>query len=87
LHTLHWICIEADSPQEAAAQIKDNLNPNEDGYRLADWSDWHVVGGGRWNSEGDSYKDTDNMVVSYKDNPDKFKEVLADIKTYRIAYE
>jgi len=26
------------------------------------------------------------MVVSYKDNPDKFKEVLADIKTYRIAY-
>ena len=53
---------------------------------MADWSDWHVVGGGRWNPEGDSYKDTVNMVVSYKDNPDKFKEVLSDIKKYRIKY-
>jgi excinuclease UvrABC helicase subunit UvrB len=26
------------------------------------------------------------MVVSYKDNPDKFKEVLSDIKKYRIEY-
>ena len=86
MHTLHWICIEAESPEEAAAQVKDNLSPNEDGYRMADWSDWHVVGGGRWNPEGDSYKDTVNMVVSYKDNPDKFKEVLSDIKKYRIEF-
>ena len=86
MHTLHWISIEADSAQEAAAQIKDNLLPNEDGYRLADWSDWFVVGGGRWNSEGDGYKDTDNMVISYADNPDKFKEALDNIKTYRIKY-
>ena len=53
---------------------------------MADWSDWHVVGGGRWNPEGDSYKDTVNMVVSYKDNPDNFKEVLSDIKKYRIEF-
>jgi hypothetical protein len=86
LHTLHWISIEAESSEEAAAQIKDNLETNEDGYRLADWSDWHVVGGGRWNSEGDGYSDTTNMVVSYKDNPDKFKEALDNIKTYRKNY-
>ena len=86
MHTLHWISIEAESSEEAAAQIKDNLETNEDGYRLADWSDWHVVGGGRWNSEGDGYSDTTNMVVSYKDNPDKFKEALDNIKTYRKNY-
>ena len=86
MHTLHWIATKAKDRQEAFDIVTVSLMPNEDGYRLADWSDWHVVGGGRWNSEGDSYKDTDNMVVSYKDNPDKFKEVLADIKTYRIAY-
>ena len=53
---------------------------------MPDWSDWHVVGGGRWNPDGDSYKDTENMVISYKDNPDKFKEVLSDIKKYRIEF-
>jgi hypothetical protein len=97
MHTLHWICIEAESPESAAAQIKDNLNTNEEGYRLANWSDWHVVGGGRWNPDSEGiksadnpsdccYKDRTNMVVSYKDNPDEFITVLSDIKQYRIKY-
>jgi hypothetical protein len=84
MHTLHWIAIQADSKENAFGIVKDNLLPNEDGYRLADWSDWHVVGGGRWNNVGDGYTDQDNMIVSYAENPDKFKEVLSDIKQVRI---
>ncbi len=86
MHTLHWIAIKADSKENAFGIIKDNLLPNEDGYRLADWSDWHVVGGGRWNNVGDGYTDQDNMVISYAENPDEFKKVLSNIKQHRINY-
>jgi hypothetical protein len=86
MHTLHWIAIKADSKENAFAIVKDNLLPNEDGYRLADWSDWHVVGGGRWNSVGNGYTDQDNMIVSYAENPDDFKKVLLNIKEHRINY-
>jgi len=86
MHTLHWVAIEADSIGEAAGTISDNLTTNEDGYRLADWSDWHVVGGGRWNSGSDSYTNSTNMIISYKDNPTKFKETLQGIKDFRIEY-
>ena len=85
MHTLHWWAVEAEDEQGAFSLVKERLT-NDSGDSWVDWSDWHVVGGGRWNQDGDSYKDTVNMVVSYKDNPDKFKEVLSDIKKYRIKY-
>jgi hypothetical protein len=84
MHTLHWICIEADSKMSAFAAIKDNLQPNEDGYRLADWSDWHVVGGGRWSDK--PYENSSDMIISYAEKPDEFITVLSDIKQYRIKY-
>jgi hypothetical protein len=86
MHTLHWIAIKADSKESAFGIVKDNLLPNEDGYRLADWSDWHVVGGGRWNSVGNGYTDQDNMIISYAEKPDEFKKVLSNIKQHRINY-
>jgi hypothetical protein len=87
MHTLHWVAIKAESKEEALATVNDNLLPNEDGYRLADWSDWFVAGGGRYNDKGDGYTEGyANMVISYAETPDKFKEVINNIKTYRKNY-
>jgi hypothetical protein len=87
MHTLHWVAIKADSKEEALATVNDNLLPNEDGYRLADWSDWFVAGGGRYNDKGDGYTEGyANMVISYAETPDKFKEILDNIKIYRKTF-
>ena len=82
MHTLHWWAVEAEDSQEAFGIVKDRLI-NDDGTNWVEWSDWHVVGGGRWNSEGDGYTDNDNMIISYADEPDKFKERLEWCKTAR----
>ena len=42
---------------------------------LGGWSDWYVVGGGRWNSNEDNqYNEAWNDVISYADNPTLFNE-------------
>jgi len=84
LHTLHWIATKADSKQEAFDKISYDLLPSDDGYRLADWSDWHVVGGGRWSAS--QYEPSQDMIISYAETPDKFMEVLSNIKKYRIEF-
>lgn len=71
MHTLHWWAVEAEDKQEAFGIIKDRLI-NDDGSNFVQWSDWHVVGGGRWNEVGDGYTDQDNMIISYADMPDEF---------------
>jgi hypothetical protein len=58
--------------------------PNEDGNRMADWSDWHVVGGGRWSES--AYENSSGMIISYAEKPDEFKKTIEDIKRYRINY-
>jgi len=82
MHTLHWWAVEAEDEQEAFGAVKERLT-NDSGDSWVDWSDWHVVGGGRWNSVGDGYKDQSNMILSYAKDPSKFKEILEDIKTAR----
>jgi hypothetical protein len=82
MHTLHYWAVEAEDKQQAFATVKDRLI-NDDGSNWIEWSDWHVVGGGRWNSEGDPYQDSHNAIVSYQEDPKKFKEVLEGCKTAR----
>lgn len=82
MHTLHYWTIEAEDKEQAFQEVIDSLI-NEDGTNRIEWSDWHVVGGGRWNPEGDSYQNSDNMIVCYQDEPDKFKEILQSCKTAR----
>jgi hypothetical protein len=82
MHTLHYWTIEAEDKEQAFQEVKDRLI-NDDGTNWIEWSDWHVVGGGRWNSEGDPYQDNDNMIVSYQDEPEKFKQILEGCKTAR----
>ena len=82
MHTLHWWAIGAEDKEQAFQEVKDSLI-GEDGSNRIEWSDWHVVGGGRWNSEGDPYQDSDNTIVSYQEDPKKFKEILESCKTAR----
>jgi len=84
LHTLHWIATKAKDRQEAFDIVTVSLTSNEDGNRMADWSDWHVVGGGRWSDS--AYQNSSDMIISYAEKPDEFKKTIADVKRYRTNY-
>ena len=50
---------------------------------LGGWSDWYVVGGGRF-TEGDPYKDDKpEHVISYVDNPELFTQTVNNAIEYR----
>jgi hypothetical protein len=82
MHTLHWWAVEAEDKEDAFNQVVARLI-NDDGYQFVEWSDWHVVGGGRWSDS--QYENSSDMVVSYKDEPELFKERLQLCKDNRIG--
>lgn len=88
MHTLHYIAVESEDVQEAFDYVESELS--DEGENFADWSDWYVVGGGRWNvKEGDKWEEAykvgkTNMVISYAENPDLFRQTLADIRKSRM---
>lgn len=81
MHTLHWWAVKAEDEQEAFGAVKERLI-NDDGTNWVEWSDWHVVGGGRWSES--AYNDSSDMIVSYAKQPDKFKEILESCKKARV---
>ena len=92
MHTLHYIAVQAQDKQEAFDKVVVALSSNEDGYRLADWSDWHVVGGGRWssnaNKEGENnlmggYNDDPTDVLGFSEDKEKFQEALANVGKWK----
>ena len=90
MHTLHYIAVEADSKQQAFDKVVVSLLPNEDGYRLADWSDWHVVGGGRWSSNANKknnlmagYNDDPTDVLGFSEDKEKFQEALNGVGKWK----
>jgi len=90
VHTLHYIAVEAQDKKEAFDKVMAALSPNEDGYRLADWSDWHVVGGGRWSTNAQKtndfmggYNDDPTDVLGFSPDKKKFQEALVDIAKWR----
>ena len=84
MHTLHWFAVEAENKEEAFDQVQARLS-YEDGEKFVEWSDWHVVGGGRWSENpNNQYNDSSEDVVSYAENPDKFNKIIKDIKQGRI---
>lgn len=82
MHTLHWWVVEAEDKEEAMG-IVDSRLIGDDGQNWVDWSDWYVVGGGRWSNS--QYENSYDMVVSYKDEPELFKERLQLCKDNRIG--
>ena len=81
MHTIHYIAVEADDKYQAYTTVREALLTEEP---IAPWSDWHVVGGGRWNSAGSQYNDDDTDVISFATDPDKFAETINQIKTWRV---
>ena len=83
MHTLHYIAVEAQDMEEAFSDVQAFLEPSEEtGFRNCDWSDWHVVGGGRWSES--QYEDSSNMIISYAEKPEEFNKVIDGIVKYRI---
>lgn len=86
MHTIHYIAVEAADKQEAFDNVRTLLEPSDEGYRVADWSDWHVVGGGRWSENpNNQYNDSDEDVISHSQNPEKFNEILDKVTEWRVA--
>jgi hypothetical protein len=81
VHTLHYWLVEAEDKKQARANVTDRLI-NDDGQRFVEWSDWHVVGGGRWSDS--QYKDSSDMIVSYAEKPALFDSIIEDIKKARV---
>jgi len=92
MHTLHYIAVQAENKQEAFDKVVVALSPNEDGYRLADWSDWHVVGGGRWSTNAQKandilggYNNDPTDVLGFSEDKEKFQETLTNVAKWRSS--
>ena len=90
MHTLHYIAVQADSKQQAFDKVVVALSKNEDGHSLADWSDWHVVGGGRWSSNANKennlmagYNDDPTDVLGFSEDKQKFQEALVSVGKFK----
>jgi len=80
MHTLHWWAVKAEDKEDAFGIVQSKLINGEGSF--VEWSDWHVVGGGRWSDS--QYEDSSDMVISYADTPDEFKTTLETCKNARI---
>ena len=70
MHTLHYFAVEAEDIQEAFDIVESRLS-SEDGDKFVDWSDWHVVGGGRWSENpNNQYENSPEDIVSYDVDPE-----------------
>lgn len=108
MHVLQWIAVKPkgkfhiDELDEFKAEAFDDVKLKfEEMYSesegLGGWSDWYIVGGGRYNANPDSqYKEDDHsMVISYAETPDKFVETINnaiqsrkdEFATYRDRFE
>jgi hypothetical protein len=85
MHVIQQIAITAQSAEEAADNVKSKFDEAySESEGLGGWSDWFVVGGGRWNSNpANQYQDSHNDVVSYSNSPDKFMEVVQSSLAFR----
>jgi hypothetical protein len=89
LHTLHYIAVKAQNKQEAFDKVVVSLS-REDGHTPADWSDWHVVGGGRWSSNANKennimagYSDDPTDVLGFSEDKEKFQEALVSVGKFK----
>ena len=108
MHVLQWIAVKPTGSfdledidtckEEAHDFVKSKFEEMySESEGLGGWSDWYIVGGGRYNDNPDSqYKEDDHsMVISYGAEPDKFIETIKvamdsrmeEFNGYRQRYE
>jgi hypothetical protein len=87
MHVIQQIAVSAESVDEAFNKVKDNFdNSYSESEGLGGWSDWYVVGGGRWNSNpSNQYQDSTNDVIEYSSNPIHFMDTLNEFLAYRVS--
>lgn len=81
MHTLHYFAVEAQDNQEAFDIVQTRLSDEGEG-RFVEWSDWHVVGGGRWSDS--QYEDSSDTVISYATDPEGFTKAIESSQKWRI---
>jgi hypothetical protein len=85
MHVLQWIAVQADNDDEAMRSVEEHLTTqmgNE--YHMSSWYDWFVIGGGRFNPDQNPYQSSSNMIIGYKEDPEKFKDQIAQCMTNRV---
>ena len=99
MHVLQYIAVkspntfeldELDSCKEEAFDIVkakfEEMYSESEG--LGGWSDWYVVGGGRYNSDSSKQYEEDNAwndVISYGETPELFAETISKSMASRMA--
>jgi hypothetical protein len=96
MHVLQWIATEAENKDEAYSRVESNLQDmlgERESYTHT-WYDWFVVGGGRWNTEGDESSTAaytegkTNLILSAKEEPDLFDErVLQSMEARKAEFD
>jgi hypothetical protein len=108
MHVLQFIAVKEGSfeeefadtcKEEAFSTVQSKFEEMySESEGLGGWSDWYVVGGGRFNSNPDNQyeeKNAWNDVISYGENPELFTKVvsnamesrMAEFAQYRKSYE
>jgi hypothetical protein len=86
MHTLQFIAVEAENKEDAFQMVLSTLEENP-----PSWSDWHVVGGGRWGldefpeANTNSYENTKETVISFIEEPEVFNKYINITKEQRKA--
>jgi hypothetical protein len=75
------IAVQAYDKDQAFETVQAELSSEV--HIASEWSDWHVVGGGRWNSNGNQYNDDNSDVISYDEEPEKFLEAITQVRGWR----
>lgn len=84
MHVLHYVSVAADSSKEAYKNVKSILDERTSSGGF--WSDWQVVGGGRWSKNSkDTYTDTPKDVISYAQEEKRFLEAVDYTKKARSS--
>jgi hypothetical protein len=97
MHVLQWIAVDTKNKyeleeldtckEEAFDSVKSTFESMySESEGLGGWSDWYIVGGGRYNENPDSqYKEDDHsMVISYGENPELFTKTISNAIDSRI---
>jgi hypothetical protein len=80
MHVLHYIAVEAEDKKDAFHTVKNFLE--EPGN--CSWSDWHVVGGGRWSKHSrEAIEDSIEDIISYKDDSNTFIKAIEGCRDSR----
>ena len=96
MHVLQWIAVEAEDKDEAYRTVEDTLQNMLGDFDMPThtWYDWFVVGGGRWNTEGDESSTAaytegkTNLIISAEENLEAFyTQVLRALEDRKSEFD